>query len=282
MKKILVPTDFSQPAQWALETAIPIARKIKAEIILLHIVEQAINESFNVEGEVASGGELEDKLFTLKLIQKEKQQLAEACNLVEEYGIPVKPKLRLGNPFHGIQAIIAEHDVDLVVMGTSGHTKIEEMLVGSNTEKVVRKARCPVLAVHHKPSGKDFNNIVYASSLSENEKSFAEVVRDVQEIFNATIHLVRINTPLNFQPDYLVRVALKSFARKIRLQKYTINSYSDQTEEEGILHFASDINADLIVMATHGRTGFARVLAGSIAEDVVVQSALPVLTSLTG
>jgi nucleotide-binding universal stress UspA family protein len=53
------------------------------------------------------------------------------------------------------------------------------------------------------------------------------------------------------------------------------------TEEEGIIYFADSINADLIALATHGRTGFAHVLAGSIAEEVVSHSKRPVLTFVT-
>jgi nucleotide-binding universal stress UspA family protein len=166
-------------------------------------------------------------------------------------------------------------------MGTSGHSKFEEMIVGSNTEKVVRHAKCPVLTVHEKPDGKDFVNIVYASCLNDNEKAFAAVVQNAQEMYNAKIHLVRINTPMNFQPDHEVKRVMQEFARKVKLKDYTMNVFNDRSEEEGILHFASSVNADLIAMATHGRTGFARVLVGSITEDVVNHASKPVLTFVT-
>lgn len=281
MKKILVPTDFSKPAQWALEVAISIAKKAKGQLVLLHIVEQPTSESFNAEGQVMNQEGWEDKLFTFKLIERNKAQLEEAASLADEAGVRVTYELRLGNPFHGMKTVITEHKVDLVVMGTSGRSRFEEMIVGSNTEKVVRYAKCPVLTVHEKPTGKDFANIVYATSLNPNEKAFAEVVKNAQEMYQATVHLVRINTPMNFQPDHSARKVMQDFARKLRLQNYTLNVFSDRSEEEGILHFASSINADLIAMATHGRTGFAHVLVGSIAEDVVNHASKPVLTYVT-
>jgi nucleotide-binding universal stress UspA family protein len=281
MKKILVPIDFSKPSQWALEVATGIARKAKGQIILLHVVEQPTSESFNVEGQIFDGEGWEDKLFTLKLIEKSKVQLEEAAKSVEEAGVFVKCELKLGNPFHGMRAVITDQNVDLIVMGTSGRSKFEEMTVGSNTEKVVRHSKCPVLTVHEKPNGKDFANIVYASCLNENEKAFAAVVKNAQEMYNAKVHLVRINTPMNFQPDHAVKRVMQDFARKIGLTDYTINVFSDRSEEEGILHFASSMNADLIAMATHGRTGFAHVLVGSIAEDVVKSASKPVLTFVT-
>lgn len=281
MKKILVPTDFSKPAQWALEVATTIAKRAKGQLVLLHIVEQPTSESFNAEGQIMDEEGWEDKLFTLKLIERNKLQLEQAGKFAEDAGVFVTCELRLGNPYHGMKTIITEHEVDLVVMGTSGRSKFEEMIVGSNTEKVVRFAKCPVLTVHEKPTDKEFTNIVYATCLNENEKAFADVVKNAQEMYGAKVHLVRINTPMNFQPDHTVKKVMQDFAKKLRLENYTLNVFSDRSEEEGILHFAASINADLIAMATHGRTGFAHVLVGSIAEDVVNHSSKPVLTYVT-
>lgn len=281
MKKILVPIDFSKPSFWALEVATGIAKKAKGQIILLHIVEQPTSESFNVEGQIFDGDGWEDKLFTMKLIEKNKRQLEDAAKIAEDAGVFVQCELKLGNPFHGMRAVITDHNVDLVVMGTSGRSRVEEMMVGSNTEKVVRYSKCPVLTVHEKPNSNNFANIVYASSLHENEKAFAAVVKNAQEMYNAKVHLVRINTPMNFQPDHLSLMVMKDFVRKINLSNYTLNVFSARSEEEGILHFATIINADLIAMATHGRTGFVHVLVGSIAEDVVSHASKPVLTFVT-
>jgi nucleotide-binding universal stress UspA family protein len=74
---------------------------------------------------------------------------------------------------------------------------------------------------------------------------------------------------------------MEKYAKKLGLKNYTINVYNDITEEEGIIYFADSINADMIAMATHGRTGFAHVLAGSIAEEVVSHAKRPVLTFVT-
>jgi nucleotide-binding universal stress UspA family protein len=281
MRKILVPTDFSNPAKLATDVAIQVAKKAKAEIVLLHVVEIPSDESFNAEGQISQSDDWEDKLFTLKLIEVSKKQLSAVRKSVEEEGIPVSYKLKVGNPFHGMRTSITEEDADLVVMGTSGRSKLEEMIIGSNTEKVVRYAKCPVLTVHEKSSGADFKNIVFASSMSEDEKEFATVIMNTQEMYGATIHLVRINTPMNFKPDTLVKVTMEKFARKLHLKNYTLNVFNDLSEEEGIIHFAHSINADLIALATHGRTGFAHVIAGSIAEDVANHSRKPVLTYVT-
>ncbi|NJM26071.1 MAG: universal stress protein [Bacteroidia bacterium] len=280
MKKILVPTDFSKPAQTAVDVAAEIAQKAGAEIILLHVVEEATGDSFNVMGE-AGYDSVEDKLFTIRIIERAKKLLEKAAADLKAKNVKVRPELRMGTPFHGMRTIITDHKVDLVVMGTSGRSQIEEMIIGSNTEKVVRHSNCPVLTIHKKPGKIDFKDIVYATSMSKDEEIFSRIIRATQKLYDSTIHLVRINTPGNFQRDAVVRKYMADFAKKLQLKNFTINVFNDVTEEEGIIYFADSINADIIAMATHGRTGFAHVLAGSIAEDVVSHAKRPVLTFVT-
>jgi nucleotide-binding universal stress UspA family protein len=281
MKKILVPTDFSKPAMIAAEVAADIAKKANAELTLLHVVEEAVGNSLNVEGQVTSDGRWEERLFTMKLIEKAKKQLSKLVEDPKFEGIRVKQELRIGSPYHGMNTIITEKKVDLVVMGTAGHSELEQMIIGSNTEKIVRRSHCPVLTVHAKPSSKEFKNIVYATSMEKDEEVFSRIVRATQKLYDATIHLVRINTPGNFQRDVVVKKYMQDFAKKLQLKNFTLNVFNDVSEEEGIIYFADSINADLVAMATHGRTGFAHVLAGSIAEDVVSHSKRPVLTFVT-
>ena len=277
MKTILVPTDFSKEAQNAAEVASGIARKSGATLILLNVIEEGSGGSFAVTGEVAHATG-EDKLFTMMLIKRTQKQMAKLVEDKMFQGVKVKPELRMGSPFHGMRTIITEHKVDLVVMGTSGKSDITEMIIGSNTEKVVRHAKCPVLTIQKKPATSNFKNIVYATAMSKDEEVFSRIVKRAQEMYNATIHLVRINTPGNFQRDAVVKKYMNDFAKKLQLKNYTVNVFNDITEEEGIIYFAESIDADMIALATHGRTGFAHVLAGSIAEDVVNHSKRPVLT----
>lgn len=282
MKKILVPTDFSKPASIAADVAADIARKANSELTFLHVVEEAVGNSLNVEGQVAAGGNWEEKLFTMKLIERGQKQLNKLVDDPKFEGIKVKKELRIGSAFHGMNTIISEKKVDLVVMGTAGRSDLEQMIIGSNTEKVVRMSHCPVLTVHEKPASKEFKDIVYATSMDKDEEVFSRIVNTTQKLYDSTIHLVRINTPGNFQRDVVVKKYMKDFAKKLQLKNFTINVFNDVSEEEGIIYFADSVNADLIAMATHGRTGFAHVLAGSIAEDVVSHSKRPVLTFVTG
>lgn len=277
MKKILVPTDFSKTSLVAMDVAFDIAKKSGATVFLLNVVEEAGQDSTRITGEWQKA-DWEEKLFIYKLLERAESQLTKIVQDPRYSAVKVVGELRLGNPFHGMNAIISEHKVDLVVMGTRGVTNLETMVIGTNTEKVVRHSRCPILSVHKKPASTDFKNIVYATAMSKDEEVFSRIVKRTQQLYDSTIHLVRINTPGDFQRDAVVKDYMNKFAKSLQLKNYTINVYNDISEEDGILYFADSIDADMIAMATHGRTGFAHVLAGSIAEGVVKMASRPVLT----
>ncbi|MEM6361909.1 MAG: universal stress protein [Bacteroidota bacterium] len=275
MKKILVPTDFSEHAIYAVDFAAQLTKKMEAELILLHVVEDSSVNSVRFTGEVELP-DMQDRLFILKLIEKATADLQGAVKRYSE--IPIKQEIRIGNPYHSIREIITEHNVDLVVMGTHGTNNFTEALVGSNAEKVVRHADCPVVTLRQHVENVDFDNIVFATGLNDEDDTCMLVVRNFQTFFNAKIHVVRVNTPNNFEADRISLPALKEYAEKCGFENYDTHVYNDVSEEEGIMHFAEMIDADMIAMATHGRTGFAHLLTGSIAEDVVNHAKRPVLT----
>ena len=275
MKKILVPTDFSKVANNALTEAVHIARKSGAEIILLNVIEEGSSRSIRVTGEMMKG-DVQENIFMLKLINKVKGQLDDIVN--NNANVKITPELRLGNPYHGITDIISEHKVDLVVMGTQGSSGLEELLVGSNTEKVVRHAKCAVLSVCEPMLSSETNDVVYATNMGDDEERMVAALKTMQTMYDAKLHLTWINTPNNFERDKLTKQRMEKFARKHNLSNYTLNIYNDVTEEDGIISFAEDINANMIAMITHRRTGVAHLIAGSIAEDVVNHTKRPVLT----
>ena len=277
MKKILVPTDFSKTAAMATDVAFDIAKRSGASITLLHVIEEATGGSFNVQGQIA-GSNMADKLFTLKMIERAKSQMEKVVKDPKYAAVKVDGELRVGNPYHGMRTIIAEQKVDLIIMGTAGQTGVSNMLIGSNTEKVIRNSHCPVLTVQKKPVTSDFKSIVYATAMLKDEEVFSRIVKNTQQIYNAKIHLVRINTPGDFQRDEVVRDYMLKFAKTLGLKNYTINIYNDLSVEEGVIRFSDFIDADLIAIATHGRSGFAHVIAGSVAEEVASHSRRPVLT----
>ncbi len=139
--RILVPIDFSAYSKEALQYAIPFARKFKAELILLHVVEPAIypaDFNFGQVGIPSIEDELRGKAVDElnKLVEKETKRRARSSIMV-----------RVGKPFIEIITTAKEENIDLIIMATHGHSGIEQILFGSTAERVVRKAHCPVLTV---------------------------------------------------------------------------------------------------------------------------------------
>uniref|UniRef100_UPI0030ECFB68 universal stress protein n=1 Tax=uncultured Cyclobacterium sp. TaxID=453820 RepID=UPI0030ECFB68 len=186
--------------------------------------------------------------------------------------------LTFGNPYAGIAGEIAEVKADLVIMGSKGSSGLEELLIGSNTEKVVRHSDCPVITVKEKISADAIKKIVFASDFSDNSKKVIKKLKYLQELLGAQIRLVKINTPNSFEKTIVSMKNIKDFIKENKLENAEIDIFNGDSEEEGINEFAEFVNADMIAMATHGRTGFLHLLGGSIAEDVVNSSKKPVWT----
>ena len=277
MKKILVPTDFSEGARHAFEVALDIAKKTGAAIKLLHVVETPYVSDFSVTGDI-NVPDSSQQLYVLQLLENTKVQMKKLMESMPHEGVEVVQEVEVDRPISKIKRTIKEDAVDLVVMGSKGSSGLDEFLVGSNTEKVVRTADCPVLTVKQRQRPFDVHEIVLASDFKREVGQAMDRFKAFQQLFDARLHLVYVNTPGAFDSSGNLRRKLEEVAQKFNLQNYSINIYNDTVEEDGILHFAQDIRADLIMMATHGRTGFSHLLSGSIAEDLVNHTTVPVLT----
>ncbi|WP_162425758.1 universal stress protein [Pontibacter pudoricolor] len=277
MRRILVPTDFSEQAQYAFEVAINIARRTGAAIKLLHVVEMPRSASFSATGDVVYHDNME-QLYIMRLMEATKSNMSKLIAKVSHAGVEVVQEVDVDSIVSKIKRVIAADNIDLVVMGSKGSSGMDEFLIGSNTEKVVRTATCPVLTIKTSDPEFDIKEIVLASNFRREVGKAMDAFKYFQKLFDARLHLVYINTPGAFESSSNLRSKLAYAADKYDLHNYTINVYNDTIEEDGILHFAEDINADMIMMATHGRTGLSHLLSGSIAEDLVNHTSRPVLT----
>lgn len=277
MKTILVPTDFSEQAQYALDLAYGVAKKSSATVKLLNVVEAPHGTSFNAMGEVTAPDGM-DSMFFAQLLKRQKDNLAKLVKNPKYEDIDVEGEVEVGNPYESISRTITDHQVDLVIMGTQGSSGLEEMLVGSNTEKVVRRAKCPVLTVKEAVDPDSIKDIVFATNLRDASEKLVSALLELQKLFNAKLHIISVNTPSTFETDRFYRKEMKKFVDQHKIENYTLNIYNDDVEEDGIVFFAEDINADMIALATHGRRGISHLLSGSIAEDIVNHAKRPVWT----
>jgi hypothetical protein len=180
-----------------------------------------------------------------------------------------------------ISKIVEEKAVDLIVMGSVGASGLQEVLIGSNTEKIVRNSNVPVLVVKKEMKDFDIKQVVFASNFEmENMNSFRKA-KEFADQFKAKMKLLYVNLPGNqFYSTAEIREQMRSFLHKAEIP-YTsddIMIYNDYTIELGVLNGSQESNADLIAMPTHGRRGLSHFFNGSIGEDVVNHSTLPVIT----
>lgn len=282
MTKVLVPYDFSEQAQNALDFSTGMAEKFdNIHIEVLHVIEVPSSSSFGAMGGSEMMPEIENQIFFIELMKHRKEQMAELEDLYAGKSFSFSTRIKLGNAFKNISTSIAEENPDLVVIGSKGVGGLEEIMVGSNTEKVVRNANCPVLTIKGKTNPNEIKKIVFASDFKEGETEVAARMKRLQFVFDAKLYFVIVNTPANFETSRESIRRVNTFVKTYGFENVKAEIYNSESEESGIIEFAEDINADMIAMATHGRTGFIHLITGSIAEDVVNHSNKPVWTFKT-
>jgi nucleotide-binding universal stress UspA family protein len=273
MKKILVPIDFSKEAKYACEVAAQIAKKTKCEIILLHMLDIPGISIDPIDTNNMRGGA--QAIFFMKTIHK-KFQKYKALPFFE--GIKIKESVKFHKAFNGVIEESKNNNVDLIVMGSQGATGLKEMLVGSNTEKVVRHSDIPVLVIKKKVTDFDIKNMIFACDFSKESKNSFKNVLSFANIFNAKLHLLFINTIHNFESTRESNLKLEKFAVGVDKKKLTLNIYNDTTIEEGILNFGKEIDADLIAINTHGRSGLSQLFSESISKELANHALRPIIT----
>lgn len=276
MKKILVPTDFSAFAQNALEVAADIALQTNASIMLLHANEKVVMATPMAEYYFYDKAIEEEYLDMVN--ESLKKTLTEIADNSKFARVKIETAVIGGGMMGVIEDVVKDHAIDLIVMGTRGVSGMEEFFIGSNTEKVIRRVSCPVLAVP--ASVKSFNKIVFPTTLKKDQVNAFSALAELQDIFSGEIVLLYLNNPSQLENDDAI-VARKEELLKISGLKNAalyISSVDVFNEEEAILDFAHEQGANLIVMATHQRRGLAHMLLGSITEDTINHSDIPVLS----
>ncbi len=272
--KILVPTDFSTFSFNAFDLAMQFARASGGEILLMHVIEPP-SASFSSMGEQVEANM--DNIYVVQLSEKIEYELKALQSANSE--VLITTIMKLGDPFVEINDLAQWEKVDMIIMGEKGVSEVEGLFVGSLTDKVVRSSRCPVITVNQSIENRDLAHLLYATDLLEEHPKLVRLLKDIQELFDATLHIVKINTRLNYANDIDTDLALKHLVAKYGLENAETHTYAHEDEEDGIIYFADKIKADLIAMGVHKKSGFRRLISGGdLAQDVAEHSARPVLT----
>jgi len=276
MKKVIIPTDFSANSKRALRIAAKVAQKSGAGLSILHTNVAVAYAPVLPEYEFSGVYNMQDYY---DMAADEFRHMKQELVAEPEFGqLKIDTRIEEGMLHSSIRRVTEDETADLIVMGTKGASGAMEFFVGSNTEKVIRTAPCPVLAV---PEGSgDFNPkvVVLASTLSEDQAPAFRYLAEWQKYWPFKVEVLYLNNPGLFGSKKQIDVIAADLAERTGLHKVStfinINTFN---EEATILEFAQQEKADLIVMATHQRQGLSHLLFGSITENTSNHSSIPVL-----
>jgi nucleotide-binding universal stress UspA family protein len=284
--KILCPLDFSPGAQRAMRVAIRLANEHDGELVLVH--------SWFVPtiyaGELLLSGEAVQQIG-------DDAERALAGALAEAVALGVRratSKLLSGVPWQQIVDTALRDSCDLIVIGTHGRTGLARVVLGSVAELVVRHAPCPVLVIRPDGGPAAFRHVLCPVDFSDSSRDAVNLAAGLVQPGGAGITLLHvIELPVSYvgalQPIELARdleersaarldVWVKELKAKVAVpvtQRSRIGGAGSQT----LAAIDDDPTVDLVVLGSHGRTGAARLLLGSVAEKVARHARCPVLVA---
>lgn len=289
---ILFPTDFSSVAEGAFAHAAHLALRYDATIHVFNVVASSEEETNNPMDFLPEQPVGEDE------VSEAAAHRVEVKTATQEEGTVsiIYAQTDSTSPAKAITEHAAEHDVDLVVMGTHGRTAVDRLLSGSVAEQVVREAPCPVFTVlgrEEDTAGPSIRRVLAPVDLSEQSSLVVDHAAVLSQTYDAPLDLLHVVeeaayptvygidplTPSHPDVQSRAREALETLAGQIDMdvdavKLYVLSGYAARD----IVDFAEKQDTDLIVMATHGRTGLERFFIGSVAEKVVRRAPCPVFT----
>ncbi len=287
--RILVPTDFSESAERACQTASVLARALDASIHLLHVVHLPV-QAVSPEAPIVPVG------FWRDLVAHAEKCVAAVRKKLEAEGVRVASEVLEDVPDLAIAAAAKRLPADLIVMGSRGLTGLKHVLLGSVAERTVRNAPCPVLTVKVEAEPlAQLRTIVVPMDFSPGALRALELAQVLAKrggpariiLVHAYYVPAELDRYLAPRGDPLLERWSTGVIQElehllVRLKDAGIEAEylaKRGTPEELIEETANQRKADLIAMGTHGRRGLSHLLLGSVAERVVREAPFPVLTT---
>lgn len=270
--KILIPTDFSEQAEFAYLLVANIAAKVPASIHFLHVMDVPDTVTFTEKGGFETCGEIDVKtLETRKSIIDRK-----LANLKTLYGQGIETHIGLGKLTETIASFAEHGNYDLVAMGTKGAWGLKEKMSGSETQLVARHSKVPVLALKCDRSELAFKEVLLVHEFSDTKAENLEPMKKIVKAFGSRLHLLQI-----VQHEHEKAAALNAmdaFAAKNGLENIEKHTLLDADVENGVIHFNQMHDVDMVCIGTHGRKGFAHLLRASATEKLLNHMFKPIFS----
>lgn len=271
MQTIVVPSDLSADTEMALSVAVDIARTHRSTILLLHSVVYPLPMPSYTETGPILDTHLADEY---RNAEDEAHKALKTFIDNENYkGVTIIPTLISHG--EGLVHDITDQPADLIVMSSKGSSGVGEWLVGSNAESVVRYAHCPVLVIKHPIAHFQPDNVVCAIDIDERLKAVQHYPFQLGE--QGLHQFLYVMTPTDGRIPDGIRDWVNEFTRAKGITEFDFALRRAPSVPEGIIAYADEVKADLIVLYTHGHKGLRHLLSGSVAEDVLNRCPMPVL-----
>jgi nucleotide-binding universal stress UspA family protein len=266
--RILVPTDFSPVATNALKYAIGLCKKINATLHVLYVkTVPAIDISFPAETYQLMLQEMED----INRVGFERLE-----TILKSSGVVYELHDTMGFVNDEIVSFSKEHNIDLIIMGTTGASGIQEILVGSNTASVIGKSEIPVLVIPPSSSYQEAKHILYSSDYTEPEFPAVSRLMFFAELFDARVTILHVKTNYDKYFD-----AEHNFFQRNRSnishEDITIVNKEDEDVIGTIEKYVEEHKVDMLVMAKHGRGFFDKIFHRSLSKRMAYHTRIPLL-----
>lgn len=274
LRNILVPVDFSETADKALEHAGFLAKIAKAELYLMHVV-PSTEMHYEIIG-VAPDMHYQEKINTV--VDERLNAMAE--NLRREAGIVVHVSRGNGNVAREISTAVKSNKIDLIVMGTHGSKGFEELLIGSNAHKVVTRVNCPVITVQEYATKLGFTSIVLPIDRSRHSREKVGLTLTLADFYAAHIHVLGVLEGIETNEREKLQITLDQVLGAI--QKHNLVHDCKIVEGKNVaqetLRYAKEINADMIAIMTDHESEVTGGFMGTFSKQIVNHSRIPVLS----
>lgn len=274
IKKILIPFDFSETAELALEHAVFMAKLHKADIILLHVI-----ESFSFTSAISQAFGKSQSEFEQKIAVSANDRLKELTSkLHHDSGMSVQFRTDSGKIYKSIVNVAEEVDADVIIMGTHGVSGFQEFLIGSNTYRTVMSAPCPVISVQTHAKKIGFKNIVLPIDNSGASRQKVKHAVEIARHYGSLIHIAGMVTmsDVDMQRRFDVKIHQVQEYLDQHEVPHTTKMFKGENAATITMDFATQVNADLIIMMTDQEG--AGIFIGNFAQQIINHSKIPVMS----
>lgn len=271
MKRIIVPVDFSPYSENAFLSASKIAARGDATITCIN----AITSELDWKNLSATEKAKHQEILDLEAEAKDKLKLFITTHKVKS--TPIEAVVEVGVPGQVLVDLAEKQKADLIVIGAYGKGYEEGKFIGSTTQKVMRQANCPVLAVKKVMDGRAMKKMVFASLFNEASRPAFTRMKPLIKTIGASVYFLYINTPAKFTDSARAEKLMRSYAAGQEDLIIHRHIYNHEEAEKGIVAFAEEENAGIIGIASNVRKSSASYQIG-VTDTVLFKTDIPVLS----